>query len=59
MLNEKVELVEVNFYFDSYWDKKDNFLLDLVVLGNVNYLVMGDSDLLILNLFDNVEIIFY
>ncbi|AGF51769.1 slr1327 [Synechocystis sp. PCC 6803] len=59
LLNEKVELVEVNLHFDSYRDKKDNFLLDLAVSGNANYLVTGDSDLLTLNPFDNVEIISY
>jgi putative PIN family toxin of toxin-antitoxin system len=59
LLNEKVELVEVNFHFDSCRDKKDNFLLDLAVSGNANYLVTGDSDLLALNPFQNVKIVSY
>ena len=59
LLNEKVELIEINFHFDNCRDKKDNFILDLAVSGNANYLVTGDSDLLILNPFENVEIISY
>jgi putative PIN family toxin of toxin-antitoxin system len=59
LLNEKVELIETSFRFDDCRDKKDNFLLDLAVSGNANYLVTGDSDLFILNPFKNVEIISY
>jgi len=59
LLNEKVELIKTSFHFDDCRDKKDNFLLDLAVSGNANYLVTGDSDLLILNPFENVEIISY
>nr|WP_249214048.1 putative toxin-antitoxin system toxin component, PIN family [Synechocystis sp. PCC 7338] len=49
----------MNFHFDSCRDKKDNSLLDLAVSGNANYLVTGDSDLLALNPFQNVEIVSY
>ena len=59
LLNEKVELIETSLHFDDCRDKKDNFLLDLAVSGNANYLVTGDSDLLILNPFENVEIVSY
>jgi putative PIN family toxin of toxin-antitoxin system len=59
LLNEKVELIETSLHFDDCRDKKDNLLLDLAVSGNANYLVTGDSDLLILNPFENVEIVSY
>ncbi|UXE62476.1 MAG: putative toxin-antitoxin system toxin component, PIN family [Woronichinia naegeliana WA131] len=59
LLNEKVELIETSFHFDDCRDKKDNFILDLAVSGNANYLVTGDNDLLILNPFEKVEIISY
>ncbi|MBE9197106.1 putative toxin-antitoxin system toxin component, PIN family, partial [Synechocystis sp. LEGE 06083] len=59
LLNKKVELVKINFHFDSCRDKKDNFLLDLAVSGNANYLVTGDSDLLALNPFQTVKIVSY
>lgn len=38
-------------------DSKDNFLLDLAVEANVDYLITGDKDLLELNPFRNIEII--
>ena len=36
---------------------KDNFILDLCVSGNTDYLITGDGDLLVLNPFRGVEII--
>ncbi len=59
LLYEKVELVEVINNFDDCRDTKDNFLLDLSVSGHADYLVTGDTDLLILNPFHGVEIISY
>jgi uncharacterized protein len=59
LLNEKVELIATSFHFDNCRDKKDNFLLDLAVSGNADYLVTGDNDLLILNPFENIEIVSY
>lgn len=59
ILHEKVELIDITEHFNNCRDKKDNFLLDLVVSGRANYLVTGDADLLILNPFHNIEIISY
>jgi putative PIN family toxin of toxin-antitoxin system len=59
LLHEKIELVDVINHFDDCRDKKDNFLLDLAVSGHANYLITGDADLLVLNPFQNVEIISY
>lgn len=59
LLYEKVELIEITHHFEDCRDAKDNFLLDLAVSGHANYLVTGDTDLLILNPFQGVEIISY
>lgn len=59
LLHEKVKWVDVSDCFNDCRDKKDNFLLDLAVSGQANYLITGDLDLLILNPFHDVEIISY
>ena len=59
LLYEKVDLIEVTHYFEDCRDVKDNFLLNLAVSGRANYLVTGDADLLMLNPFQDVEIISY
>lgn len=59
LLYEKVDLIEVTHHFEDCRDAKDNFLLNLAVSGRANYLVTGDADLLILNPFQDVEIISY
>ena len=59
LLYEKVDLIEINHHFEDCRDTKDNFLLNLAVSGRANYLVTGDADLLILNPFQDVEIISY
>ena len=38
-------------------DSKDNFLLELAIAGKADYLVTGDSDLLLLQKFKNTTII--
>lgn len=43
--------------FDSSRDPKDNFLLELAVDGNADYLITRDNDLLVLNPFKTVKII--
>ena len=40
-------------------DPKDNFLLEMCDKGNVNYLVTGDNDLLILKKYKHTKIISY
>ena len=59
LLYEKVELIEIINHFNDCRDPKDNFLLDLAISGHANYLVTGDTDLLILNPFHGVGIISY
>ncbi|MFY9260228.1 MAG: putative toxin-antitoxin system toxin component, PIN family [Gallionella sp.] len=59
LLHEKVEWIEITDIFNDCRDPKDNFLLDLAVSGQANYLVTSDADLLVLNPFHGVEIISY
>ena len=51
--------VEITKHFTDCRDPKDNFLLDLCVSGNADYLITGDDDLLSLTPFHGVEIISY
>jgi len=53
------ERIEIKERFEDCRDPKDNFLLDLCVSGNADYLITGDDDLLALNPFRGVEIINY
>lgn len=57
LLNAKVTFVPITEMHNDCRDPKDNFLLDLAVSGNVDYLVTGDQDLLVLNPFKTIEII--
>jgi putative PIN family toxin of toxin-antitoxin system len=59
LLHEKVEWIDITDIFNDCRDPKDNFLLDLAVSGQANYLITGDADLLVLNPFHGVEIIPY
>lgn len=59
LLHEKVEWVEITDIFNDCRDPKDNFLLDLAVSRQANYLITGDADLLVLNPFHGLEIISY
>jgi uncharacterized protein len=59
LLYEKTEWVDVVIEFTDCRDGKDNFLLDLSVSGRANYLITGDSGLLVLNPFHGVEIVSY
>lgn len=59
LLYEKTEWVDIVIEFTDCRDGKDNFLLDLSVSGRANYLITGDSDLLVLNPFHGVEIVSY
>ena len=45
------------FYSSECRDPKDNFLLDLAVSAEADYLITGDNDLLVLNPYQNVNII--
>ncbi|MCD4739343.1 MAG: putative toxin-antitoxin system toxin component, PIN family [Anaerolineae bacterium] len=59
LLHFKTEQIEISEHFRACRDPKDNFLLDLSVSGNADYLITGDDDLLVLNPFRGVEIINY
>ena len=59
LLNLKAEKVKITKSFKDCRDPKDNFLLNLCVSGNADYLITGDDDLLVLNPFLGVEIINY
>ncbi|SLM30611.1 conserved hypothetical protein [Desulfamplus magnetovallimortis] len=59
LIHSKTEFVEAKEKFEVCRDPKDNFLLDLCVAGNADYLITGDEDLLVLNPFCDVQIINY
>jgi putative PIN family toxin of toxin-antitoxin system len=59
LIHLKTEFVEIRERFEDCRDPKDNFLLDLCVSGNADYLLTGDDDLLVLNPFRDVQIISY
>lgn len=59
LLAEKIEMIEITSEFYECRDIKDNFLLDLSVSGNADYLITGDADLLVLNPFNDIQIISY
>ncbi|BAW95786.1 PIN domain protein [[Synechococcus] sp. NIES-970] len=51
------EIVSVMEKISACRDPKDNKFLELAVNGNADFLVTGDQDLLILNPFQDVEIL--
>lgn len=59
LLLVKTERIEITKYYKECRDTKDNFLLNLCVSGNADYLITGDDDLLSLSPFHGVEIINY
>ncbi len=59
LLHAKIEQVDITERFSDCRDPKDNFLLDLCVSGNADYLITGDEDLLVMNPFQGVEIVNY
>ena len=59
LIHLKTERIEIKERFEDCRDPKDNFLLDLCVSGDADYLITGDDDLLALNPFRGVEIINY
>ena len=59
LLRFKTEQIKITEHFTDCRDPKNNFLLDLCVSGNADYLITGDDDLLVLNSFYGVEIINY
>ena len=59
LLHSKTERIEITEHFKDCRDLKDNFILDLCVSGNADYLVTGDDDLLALNPFRGTKIVNY
>lgn len=59
LLHSKTERIEITEHFKDCRDPKDNFILDLCVSGNAEYLVTGDDDLLALNPFRGTKIVNY
>ena len=53
------DLINVTSQLDLCRDEKDNFLLNLSVDGNADYLVTGDKDLLILEKIKKTKILTY
>nr|MBI1230562.1 putative toxin-antitoxin system toxin component, PIN family [Cytophagales bacterium] len=51
------ELIKVKSKIDECRDPKDNFLLSLSVDGKADFLVTGDSDLLVLGKIENTKIV--
>ncbi len=51
------EMVNVTSKVELCRDNKDNFLLDLAIDSNADFLVTGDSDLLVIKKINNTEII--
>lgn len=56
-LIQESELVEIEESVNVCRDSKDNKFLELAINGKANYLITGDSDLLVLNPFRGVLII--
>ena len=57
LFNSYGKLVKVKTNNTDCRDLKDNFLLNLSIDGKADYLITGDSDLLILNKIKNTKII--
>lgn len=51
------ELIEIIETIDLCRDPKENKFLELAISGNADFIITGDQDLLVLNLFRNIEII--
>lgn len=51
------EIIKVTHQVNGCRDVKDNFLLSLAVNGKADYLITGDSDLLVLESFENTKIL--
>ena len=51
------KLIEVNIEITECRDLKDNFLLSLAVESKADYLVTGDTDLLIIKEIEKIKII--
>ena len=57
VFNEYIEMIDDYTKVKICRDEKDNFLLNLSIDGNADYLITGDSDLLVLNQIEKTKII--
>ena len=57
IINEKALFVKVFSIVNVCRDLKDNFLLSLAIDGDVDYLITGDNDLLILKHYQKTSIL--
>jgi putative PIN family toxin of toxin-antitoxin system len=57
IINEKALFVKVFSIVNVCRDVKDNFLLSLAIDGEVDYLITGDNDLLILKYYQKTSIL--
>jgi putative PIN family toxin of toxin-antitoxin system len=57
IINEKALFVKVFSIVNVCRDVKDNFLLSLAIDGDVDYLITGDNDLLILKHYQKTSIL--
>lgn len=56
-LVQSAELVEITETITACRDPKDNHILELAVSGSAQVIVTGDSDLLVLNPFQEIQIV--
>ncbi len=57
LLDEKIIFIKPDCEINDCRDIKDNFLLELAVSANCEYMITGDNDLLVLNPYRNIRII--
>ncbi len=57
LISQYGEIVNITVSLAVCRDPKDNQLLELAVSGQADYLVTGDADLLVLNPFQNIQIL--
>ncbi len=57
-LIEVLENIDIVQSFSVCHDRKDDKILELAVSGEADYIITGDQDLLVLNPFQNIAIIF-
>jgi hypothetical protein len=59
LINKTCQLVKVKFKVNDCRDKKDNFILEVALSGDVDYIITEDKDLLVLDPYKNIRIIKY
>lgn len=57
IVDEKATLVHPKEEVEVCRDSKDNMLLEVAVAGDADYLVTGDKDLLVLETFEDTQIV--